>query len=338
MIGAEVVGAPIVELIEAVGTGLRADGDPVALLCAAATGAGAAGRLADLAATEVLPHWSGPDALAAADTVCRAADAGEHLARQGGQIAAVADTAATDVIGAATRLAGIWQSFLGACAAQAPMAAGPLGQLTLLATALEHLDQALTVVADLCGRMAEHTAEMSALIPQPDLPPVPGAAGPTVDGVGSGGPGAGDAAAVMAGGAGGTGTEVVLPDGTAVQAPTPEAAAAVRAALTQQGVPYSWGGTSPGQGLDCSGLTQWAYGQAGIDLPRTAIEQSVGAAVDPGQASAGDLVVWDGHVAMALGDGRMIEAGDPVQISPMRTDNIGMNFHGVYRPSAGVAV
>src|SRR5699024_12175764 len=131
----------------------------------------------------------------------------------------------------------IWQSFLGACAAQAPMAAGPLGQLTLLATALEHLDQALTVVADLCGRMAEHTAEMSALIPQPDLPPVPGAAGPTVDGVGSGGPGAGDAAAVMAGGAGGAGTEVGLPAGTGGQAPPPDGGRGLRAGLTQQGLP-----------------------------------------------------------------------------------------------------
>lgn len=337
MIGAEAVGAPIVELIEAVGTGMRADGDPVALLCAAAAGAGAAGRLGRLAATEVLPYWSGPDAVAASDTVCRAADAGEQLAEQGGRISALAGTAAVDVASAACRLAGIWQSFLAASAVQAPMAAGPLGQLTLLATALEHLDQALTVVADLSGRMAEHTTEMSALIPQPELPPVPSPSGLTADAAGVGGFGTSDAAQVSAG-AGGTGTEVVLPDGSTVQAPTPEAAAAVRAALTQQGVPYSWGGTSPGQGLDCSGLTQWAYGQAGIDLPRTAIEQSVGAAVDPGQASAGDLVVWDGHVAMALGDGRIIEAGDPVQISPMRTDNIGMTFHGVYRPSAGVAV
>src|SRR5699024_12105408 len=136
----------------------------------------------------------------------------------------------------------IWQACLGACAAQAPMAAGPLGQLTLLATALEHLDQALTVVADLCGRMAEHTAEMSALIPQPDLPPVPGAAGPTVDGVGSGGPGAGDAAAVMAVGAGGSGTAGVGPGGTAGQATSPEAGAAERAALSQHGRPSSWGG------------------------------------------------------------------------------------------------
>jgi cell wall-associated NlpC family hydrolase len=47
----------------------------------------------------------------------------------------------------------------------------------------------------------------------------------------------------------------------------------------------------------------------------------------------GDLVVWQGHVAMAIGNGQMIEAGDPVQISKIRTSNIGMPFLGFYRPT-----
>ena len=104
------------------------------------------------------------------------------------------------------------------------------------------------------------------------------------------------------------GYDVRLPDGTVVKAPNAKAAAAVQAALTQLGVPYSWGGTTPGVGLDCSGFTQWAYRQAGIELPRLANEQGVGAAVSAGQLQPGDLAVWEGHVAMVIGDGRMVEA------------------------------
>ena len=49
--------------------------------------------------------------------------------------------------------------------------------------------------------------------------------------------------------------------------------AAVRAAESQIGVPYVWGGETPGQGFDCSGLTQWAWAQAGYSIPRTTSTQ-----------------------------------------------------------------
>ena len=117
-------------------------------------------------------------------------------------------------------------------------------------------------------------------------------------------------------------------------APNPMAASAVRHALTQLGVPYVWGGTTPGVGLDCSGLTQWAYHEAGLDLPRLAQEQDVGTAVNQGSLRPGDLAVWDGHVAMIVGNGMMIEAGDPVQVSPIRTTNAGQGFQGFWRPTA----
>lgn len=130
------------------------------------------------------------------------------------------------------------------------------------------------------------------------------------------------------------GYDIRLPDGSTVKAPNAQAAAAVQAALTQIGVPYSWGGTSPGVGLDCSGLTQWAYRQGGIEIPRIAADQGIGAQVSSSALQPGDLAVWDGHVAMVVGNGMMIEAGDPVQLSSIRTDNSGQGFHGFFRPTA----
>jgi cell wall-associated NlpC family hydrolase len=132
----------------------------------------------------------------------------------------------------------------------------------------------------------------------------------------------------------GDGVAIRLPDGSTATAPNAVAASAVRHALTQLGVPYDWGGTTPGVGLDCSGLTQWAYSEAGLNLPRLAQEQDVGAAVAAGNLRPGDLAVWDGHVAMIVGNGQMVEAGDPVKLSPIRTTNAGQGFQGFWRPTA----
>ena len=116
------------------------------------------------------------------------------------------------------------------------------------------------------------------------------------------------------------------------------AASAVRHALTQLGVPYDWGGTTPGVGLDCSGLTQWAYHEAGLNIPRLAQEQDVGAPVAAGDLRPGDLAVWDGHVAMVVGNGTMIEAGDPVKLSPIRTDQRGAGISGFLAADGVTAV
>ena len=131
----------------------------------------------------------------------------------------------------------------------------------------------------------------------------------------------------------GAGVQLQLPGGDTAQAPNEIAANAVRYALQQLGVPYVWGAASPGQGFDCSGLTSWAYGMAGLELPRHSAAQAIGAMVPPDQLMPGDLVVWQGHVGMAIGNGMMVEAGDPVQINPVRTGNIGMPFLGFYRPT-----
>ena len=132
----------------------------------------------------------------------------------------------------------------------------------------------------------------------------------------------------------GSETAINLPGGGSATAPNEVAASAVRHALTQLGVPYDWGGTTPGVGLDCSGLTQWAYREAGLDIPRLAQEQDIGARVDGQSLRPGDLAVWDGHVAMIVGEGLMVEAGDPVQLSPVRTTNAGQGFQGFWRPTS----
>lgn len=90
------------------------------------------------------------------------------------------------------------------------------------------------------------------------------------------------------------------------------AAQVIKFAESQLGVPYVWGGTTPGKGLDCSGLIQWAYGQAGVKLPRVAEDQqNAGTKIPVNQAQPGDLL-FNGnpahHVVMAIGGGKIIEA------------------------------
>ena len=92
-----------------------------------------------------------------------------------------------------------------------------------------------------------------------------------------------------------------------VNAPNERAAIAVRAALSRLGLPYVWGGTDPNKGMDCSGLTQWAYGQAGIEIPRTAHTQTIGPEGQPGRHPArrpDHLERARGHVHRQRPDGR----------------------------------
>ncbi len=91
------------------------------------------------------------------------------------------------------------------------------------------------------------------------------------------------------------------------------AATAIAAAESQIGVPYVWGGESPGRGFDCSGLTQWAWRQAGVDLPRTAAAQYDAIAHVPlSDLQPGDLLFWGfggiSHVGMYVGGGDIINA------------------------------
>ena len=101
------------------------------------------------------------------------------------------------------------------------------------------------------------------------------------------------------------------------------AARAVQAAESQIGVPYRWGGESPGVGFDCSGLTQWAWGQAGVGIPRTADAQYHAVTrVSLSSMEPGDLVFWGSggyadHVGIYVGNGDVVHApssGETVRI------------------------
>ena len=96
--------------------------------------------------------------------------------------------------------------------------------------------------------------------------------------------------------------------------------AIVDAAYSQIGVPYVWGGTTPYVGLDCSGLVQYCYRQAGKSIPRTSGSILAGGTIvsDPQPV---DICWTPGHVAIYIGNGQMIEAqqtGVPVKVSKVR--------------------
>jgi cell wall-associated NlpC family hydrolase len=121
----------------------------------------------------------------------------------------------------------------------------------------------------------------------------------------------------------GSATAAPLPGSTATRSAGQANVIALRAldaALSQLGTRYRGGGSRPG-GFDCSGLVQWSYRQAGLYLPRTAAAQSrIGVRVSLSQIRPGDLIFYSyggrvGHVAMAAGDGMLIESsqsGHPV--------------------------
>jgi len=149
-----------------------------------------------------------------------------------------------------------------------------------------------------------------------------------------------------------------VPDGNDTPAGEGSASAAqtaIEAAMRYLGTPYAWGGggsDGPSRGFaqgaatvgfDCSGLTQYAYGQAGIYIPRNSRAQySSLPKVAADDLQAGDLVFWATnpsnpatihHVALYMGNGQVVQApqtGDVVKVSDMWW----RGYAGAVRPSA----
>ncbi|AKK27539.1 NlpC/P60 family peptidoglycan endopeptidase RipA [Mycobacterium sp. EPa45] len=116
----------------------------------------------------------------------------------------------------------------------------------------------------------------------------------------------------------------------------------IKRAMSQMGVPYSWGGgtaTGPSNGIDsgagtvgfdCSGLILYAFAGVGIKLPHYSGSQyNMGRKIPSSQMRRGDVIFYgpggSQHVTLYLGQGQMLEApytGSSVKISPVRTSGM----------------
>jgi cell wall-associated NlpC family hydrolase len=120
------------------------------------------------------------------------------------------------------------------------------------------------------------------------------------------------------------------PDGT-------KASQVIAIAMQYLGTSYVWGGASPSQGFDCSGLTTYVFGQIGVSLPHHAASQfNYGTPVSREDLQPADLVFFNGlgHMGMYIGGGQFIHAphsGDVVKISSIHESWYASTWVGARR-------
>ncbi|MBF6453032.1 C40 family peptidase [Nocardia cyriacigeorgica] len=130
-----------------------------------------------------------------------------------------------------------------------------------------------------------------------------------------------------------------LPQLPGVQPPAPASVpeqtrgeAAIAAARSKLGATYVPGATGP-HSFDCSGLVQWSYRHAGVDLPRTSHQQlAAGTPVSRNDLRPGDLVSFygGGHSALYSGGGKVIHAATSGE-GVVESDMAAMPFAGARR-------
>ena len=118
------------------------------------------------------------------------------------------------------------------------------------------------------------------------------------------------------------------------------------AALSRVGLPYVWGGSGPNV-FDCSGLVQWSMRQAGIVMPRVAVDQAqTGPRIPLADLEPGDLLFYHtdptaptyiSHVAIYLGRGLMLQAPEPGENVEIVPAVFGAGFAGAVRVYPRVA-
>ncbi len=135
------------------------------------------------------------------------------------------------------------------------------------------------------------------------------------------------------GGGGGGGGQALASAPAASQAPIPQASSragtAINAAMSQLGVSYRFAAAQPGVAFDCSGLTSWAWAQAGVSLPhQSRAQQGTVPNIPVSQAQPGDLLFFYSpisHVSIYLGGGQHVHApnsGSVVNVAGVNWKNV----------------
>jgi cell wall-associated NlpC family hydrolase len=122
------------------------------------------------------------------------------------------------------------------------------------------------------------------------------------------------------------GASASTPEGASVVPSSAVGSQVVSIAMSYLGVPYVWGGSTPG-GFDCSGLVMYAFAQIGISLPHSSYAQAnMGSYVPYDQLQPGDLVFFDGdgHVGMYIGGGEYVNA--PYTGAVVRVDSLSSGW------------